>query len=141
MAWECHNQSTMSHSLVLFAFWRPAYKWGLCAVMAVSSVWASPKDEGWRIMTDKSLGNCWACHALPGQQGLVSNFAPSLAGAGARWSVQQLTQWVVDARQMNPQTLMPPFGVSSGLQRVSTSQPLLTPEQIQQVVNTLASWR
>jgi sulfur-oxidizing protein SoxX len=131
----------MSLTLALSIFKHPANLFGLWAVLAVSSVWASPYEEGWRIMTDKTLGNCWACHALPGQQGWISNFGPSLTGAGARWSAQQLTQWVVDARQMNPQTLMPPFGVSSGLQRVSTSGPLLTPEQIQQVVNTLASWR
>jgi len=92
-------------------------------------------------MTDKTLGNCWACHALPGQQGLISNFGPSLAGAGARWSKEQLTQWVVDARRIHPQTLMPPFGASTGLQRVSGTQTVLTPDQIQQVVNTLAKWQ
>ena len=80
-------------------------------------------------------------HALPGQQGLISNFGPSLAGAGARWCKEQLTQWVVDARRIHPQTLMPPFGASTGLQRVSGTQTVLTPDQIQQVVNTLAKWQ
>jgi sulfur-oxidizing protein SoxX len=131
----------MSPFSALSAFQRPSFWWGALTVMVSNCTWASPTDEGWRIMTDKSLGNCWACHGLPGQQGLTSNLGPPLAGAGARLSLKQLTQWVVDARQMNPQTLMPPFGVSTGLQRVTTPQPLLTPEQIQQVVNTLASWR
>jgi sulfur-oxidizing protein SoxX len=107
---------------------------------AMASVPASA-DEGLRVMTDKTLGNCWACHALPGQEGLISNFGPSLAGAGARWSKEQLTQWVVDARRIHPQTLMPPFGASTGLQRVSGTQTVLTPDQIQQVVNTLAKWQ
>jgi sulfur-oxidizing protein SoxX len=115
--------------------------WGALCVLAASASVPAFADEGWRIMTDKSLGNCWACHALPGQQGLVSNLGPSLAGVGARLSTQQLMQWVVDARQIHPQTLMPPFGVSTGLQRTPTPKAVLTPDEIQQVVNTLAKWQ
>jgi len=143
---ECHNLRQMKFSLTLTSLHHtrprtPSVAWtALCVMAAVASVPACA-DEGLRIMTDKTLGNCWACHALPGQQGLISNLGPSLAGAGARLSTQQLTQWVVDARQIHPQTLMPPFGASTGLQRVSAPHTLLTNDQIQQVVNTLASWR
>lgn len=92
-------------------------------------------------MTERSLGNCIACHALPGQTGVLSNFAPSLQGVGARYTVAQLQQWVVDARQIHAQTLMPPFGSAQGLNRVANTQTLLTPEQITQVIATLAQWR
>jgi len=98
-------------------------------------------QEGWRIMTERSLGNCIACHALPGQTGVLSSFGPSLQGVGVRYSAAQLQQWVVDARQIHAQTLMPPFGTASGLNRVANQQALLTPEQITQVVATLAQWR
>jgi len=37
--------------------------------------------------------------------------------------------------------LMPPFGSASGLNLVTRPQALLTPEQITQVVATLAQWR
>ena len=98
-------------------------------------------EAGRRIMTERSLGNCVACHALPGQTGVLSTMGPSLQGVGARYSEGQLLQWVVDARQIHPNTLMPPFGSASGLNRVASAEPLLNPEQIRLVVATLAQWR
>jgi sulfur-oxidizing protein SoxX len=98
-------------------------------------------QEGWRIMTERSLGNCIACHALPGQTGVLSSFGPSLQGVGARYTAAQLQQWVVDARQIHAQTLMPPFGTAQGLHRIANTQALLTPEQITQVLAMLAQWR
>jgi hypothetical protein len=52
-----------------------------------------------------------------------------------------LQQWVVDARQIHAQTLMPPFGTAQGLNRIANTQALLTPEQITQVLAMLAQWR
>jgi sulfur-oxidizing protein SoxX len=117
----------------------------LLAGLGVNSVCAAASDgvaqEGWRIMTERNLGNCIACHALPGQTGVRSTLGPSLQGVGARYSAAQLQQWVVDARQIQANTLMPPFGTASGLNRVASTQALLTPEQITQVVSSLSQWR
>lgn len=120
--------------------WAGVLGLGLC-VTGGCAVAQTTTTEGWRIMTERSLGNCIACHALPGQTGVLSTLAPSLQGVGARYSVAQLQQWVVDARLIHPHTLMPPFGSASGLNRVTSHQALLTPEQITQVVATLAQWR
>ena len=109
---------------------------GLCAAATETA-----PQEGWRIMNERNLGNCVACHALPGQTGVLSNFGPTLQGVGARYSAAQLQQWVVDARQIHAQTLMPPFGTAKGLNGVASTQALLTPEQIANVVATLAQWR
>lgn len=108
------------------------------ACMAASD---NEPQEGWRIMTERSLGNCIACHDLPGQTGVRSTFGPSLQGVGARYSAMQLQQWVVDARQRHPNTLMPPFGSTRGLNRVTGAEPLLSPEQIHLVVATLSQWQ
>lgn len=117
----------------------------LLAGLGVNSVCAAASDgvaqEGWRIMTERNLGNCIACHALPGQTGVRSTLGPSLQGVGARYSAAQLQQWVVDARQIQANTLMPPFGTASGLNRVASTQALLTLEQITQVVSSLSQWR
>ena len=117
----------------------------LLAGLGVHSVCAAASEalplEGWRIMNERSLGNCIACHALPGQTGVRSTLGPSLQGVGARYSAAQLQQWVVDARQIQTNTLMPPFGTASGLNRIPSTQALLTPEQITQVVSTLSQWR
>ena len=82
-----------------------------------------------------------ACHDLPGVTGLTSNFAPPLEGVGAKWTAAELTQWVSDARKINPNTLMPPFGTTQGLAKVISDRPVLTQAQIFQVVETLTSWR
>jgi sulfur-oxidizing protein SoxX len=117
----------------------------LLASLGINGVCAAASDgvapEGWRIMNERSLGNCIACHALPGQTGVRSTLGPSLLGVGARYSAAQLQQWVVDARQIQANTLMPPFGTASGLNRVSHAEPLLNPEQIRLVVTTLSQWR
>jgi L-cysteine S-thiosulfotransferase len=93
---------------------------------------ASPQ-QGWRILFDQRLGNCAACHSIPNEQGkktgIQSTFAPALDGVAARYSAAQLRQWVVDARKINPDTLMPPFGQ------------MLTPQQVTDVLAALQTLR
>lgn len=101
-----------------------------------------PADSaGFDLMTNKLTGNCMACHDLPGVSGKVSNFGPSLRGVGSKWTREELRQWVVDARKINADTLMPPFGSTAGLTKVRQSVNLLTHEQINAVVDTLLSWQ
>ena len=102
---------------------------------------AEGKPSGYELMTSKQYGNCIACHDMPGVQGLVSNFAPSLKGVGQKFSAEELTQWVVDARRFNPDTLMPPFGSTHGLNLVRPNRVVLTNEQIALVVSSLQSFR
>ena len=47
---------------------------------------AQGKPSGYELMTNKQYGNCIACHDMPGVQGMVSNFAPSLKGVGQKFS-------------------------------------------------------
>ena len=101
----------------------------------------SNNETGFDIMTNKLSGNCLACHDLPGVSGVPSNFGPSLRGVGARRTQDELLQWVVDARKINPETLMPPFGSSEGLSKVIQKRNLLSSTQIEKVVSTLQSWR
>ena len=98
-------------------------------------------DEGMEIMTQKHLGNCVACHELPGIKGTASNLGPSLRGVGARLTRETLTQWVKDPRVIQANTLMPPFGNTEGLQKVTDKRALLSDLEIQKVVETLMTWR
>jgi L-cysteine S-thiosulfotransferase len=79
--------------------------------------------QGWRILFDQRSGNCVACHSIPDQKGarngIQSTFAPALDGVATRYSAAQLRQWVVDARKINPNTLMPPFGAMLSEQQVT----------------------
>ena len=111
---------------------------------SLSNAWAQTaegKPSGYELMTSKQYGNCIACHDMPGVKGLVSNFAPSLKGVGQKFSAQELTQWVVDARRFNPDTLMQPFGSTHGLNLVRPTRVILTSEQIALVVSSLQSFR
>ena len=119
--------------------------WTFILTMVLTHSNASASNEalqaGFEWMTNKQVGNCIACHDLPGVPGMVSSFGPSLKGVGSRLSKQALTQWVVDARKINPNTLMPPFGTTEGLSKTNPPRVILTKSQLEQVVNTLASWQ
>jgi sulfur oxidation c-type cytochrome SoxX len=79
--------------------------------------------QGWRILFDQRTGNCVACHSIPDQKGakngIQSTFAPALDGVASRYTQERLRQWVVDARKINPNTLMPPFGAMLSEQQVT----------------------
>jgi sulfur-oxidizing protein SoxA len=94
-------------------------------------------DLGWRIITERSLGNCGACHAWQAAPASTSTFGPSLDGAAQRYSTAQLKQWVVDPRHLRPDTLMPVFGNVRGLRQPAPDQAVLSPEQIDAVVLAL----
>ena len=94
-------------------------------------------ELGWRIITERSLGNCGACHAWQAAPASTSTFAPALDGVAQRYSAAQLRQWLVDARHLRPDTLMPVFGTVSGLRQPVPAQAVLSAEQIDAVVLAL----
>ncbi len=101
--------------------------------------------RGRAIVTDRNVGLCLLCHSGPfPDERFQGNLAPDLAGAGARWSEPQLRLRLVDARKLNTATIMPPYYVVDGLNRVARplrGKPILTAEQIEDVVAFLATLR
>jgi len=91
------------------------------------------------------VGLCILCHSGPfPEQRLQGNLAPDLRGAGARWSEAQLRLRIVDARRLNPDTIMPPYYRIEGLERVAAAwrgKPILTAAQIEDVVAYLVTLR
>jgi sulfur-oxidizing protein SoxX len=108
---------------------------------------ATPGDaaRGRAIVANRQLGLCLLCHPAPiPEQPLQGNLAPDLAGTGARWSAAQLRARLVDARRTNPQTTMPPFHATDGLERGGTAwqgRPLLDAQQVEDVVAYLLTLR
>ncbi|MGD9786841.1 MAG: sulfur oxidation c-type cytochrome SoxX [Sulfuricellaceae bacterium] len=71
--------------------------------------------RGKEIAMNTSKGNCWACHALPGDAQPGSG-GPSLLGFKKRgYSDAHVYQQISDPRVFNPQTIMPPFGTFEAL--------------------------
>jgi L-cysteine S-thiosulfotransferase len=101
--------------------------------------------RGRKIITTRQLGLCLLCHSGPfPEERFQGDLAPDLRGAGARWSEGQLRLRVVDARKLNPDTIMPPYYVVNGLNWVAApfrGKPILTAEQIEDVVAFLTTLR
>ena len=110
--------------------------WALVLALGPSAAQANA-DLGWRIITERSLGNCGACHAWQAAPASTSTFAPSLDGVAQRYSAAQLKQWVVDPRHLRSDTLMPVFGSLIGLRQPAPAQAVLSTEQIDAVVVAL----
>lgn len=108
---------------------------------------ATPGDaaRGRAIVANRQTGLCLLCHPAPiPEQPLQGNLAPDLAGTGSRWSAAQLRARLVDARRLNPQTSMPPFHATDGLDRVGAAwqgKPLLDAQQVEDVLAYLATLR
>ena len=101
--------------------------------------------RGRAIVVSRQTGLCLLCHSGPfPQERFQGNLAPDLSGAGARWSAGQLRLRVVDARRVNPDSLMPAYHRVDGLTRVGPAwqaQPVLGAQQIEDVVAFLLTLR
>ncbi len=94
--------------------------------------------RGRSIVTSRQAGLCLLCHTgpFPEERGM-GNLSTNLAGAGSRWTAAQLRLRVADARRINPDSLMPPFHRTEGLQRVGAAwqgRPVLDAQQVEDVV-------
>lgn len=117
---------------------------------AISAQNLSDSELGLRIMANRQQGNCVTCHpisvlrdakGIDGASGKQGNFGPSLDGVANRYSMSQLRQWVMDARRINPNTLMPPFGTIEAVSHASPPRPILSLEEIDKVTAALATLR
>ena len=120
-----------------------------CASLAsMVSVQAAPQGDiarGAALVSNRSLGLCVLCHAVPGTppsgQGTL---APDLSGAGARWSADQLRERLRAPERFNPGSLMPSYRSSQGLSQVAAArrgQPLFDEQQLEDVVAYLGTLR
>ncbi len=88
-------------------------------------------ENGKKIVQARNLGNCAACHVVPGME-FPGDVGPDLAKSMEGYAAKDrdtVWQWVWDARKFDPDTIMPPFGPNK----------LLTKEQVDDVVEYLYS--
>ena len=98
-----------------------------------------------RALVLERTSTCILCHSGPfPEEKFQGDLAPSLAGAGSRWSTGQLRLRLVAASRLNPATIMPSYYRVDGLDRVGPAwrgKPILTAEQIEDIVAYLATLR
>jgi len=106
---------------------------------------AGDPARGRAIVVNRQVGLCLLCHTGPfPDEKFQGSLAPSIAGAGARWSEGQLRLRLVDASRLNPDTIMPPYYRTERLARVAPAfadKPILSAEQIEDVVAYLTTLR
>lgn len=109
------------------------------------SLTGQPGDaaRGRTIVANRSVGLCLLCHSGPiAEERFQGDLAPSLAGAGTRWSAGQLRLRIVDGSRLNADTIMPPYYRTTGLQRVARNfegKTILTAAQVEDVVAYLVT--
>lgn len=102
--------------------------WLLASVMAGPGVGAGvqpltdePGDpvRGLEIIRDTSRASCLICHQFAGLDDRgQGEIGPPLENVGAIYDAADLRQRVMDAREISPDTLMPPYYSTEGLYRV-----------------------
>jgi sulfur-oxidizing protein SoxX len=101
--------------------------------------------RGRQIVENRALSACLLCHSGPfPAPHLQGTIGPSLTGVGTRLSAGQIRLRLVDARKVNPRTVMPAYYVTQGLNRVGRAwqdRPALSGQQIEDVVAFLTSLR
>ena len=105
----------------------------------------SEPANGRRIVADRRKGLCLLCHSGPfPEERFQGTLAPSLAGAGSRWTTGQLRLRLIDSAKINPQSIMPAYFKSEGHSRVGRAfqgKTILTAEEIEDVVAFLGTLR
>jgi sulfur-oxidizing protein SoxX len=106
---------------------------------------AEPGDaaRGRAIVASRQQGLCLLCHSGPiPEERFQGNLAPPLDGAGKRLTAAQLRLRMADSRQVNADSLMPPYHHTGGLVQVGrtfSGQPILSAQQIEDVVAYLVT--
>ncbi len=101
---------------------------------------ATPGDatRGRAIVVNRRQGLCLLCHSGPfPEESSAGNLATNLDGAGSRWTEAQLRARIVDARRLDPASLMPAFYATDSRQRVAAAwqdRPILDAQQVEDVV-------
>lgn len=100
-------------------------------------------SRGRALVTDRREGLCLLCHRSPfPEERFQGDLSTDLAGAGARWTPGQLRLRLTDAKRLNPDSVMPAYHRSDGLQRVGSAwqgRPIFSAQQVEDVVAFLTT--
>ncbi len=99
--------------------------------------------RGRAIVANRQVGLCLLCHSGPfPEERFQGNLAPDLTTVGARFSEGEIRLRIVDPTKVNPQSIMPAYYRTEGLERVAPAyrgKTVLTAEQIEDIVAYLST--
>jgi sulfur-oxidizing protein SoxX len=108
---------------------------------------AGPGDpaRGAAIVQDRALSACLLCHAGPfPAPHLQGTIGPRLNGVGSRLTEGEIRLRIADPARVVPNTVMPGYYLTEGLNRVGRQwqgKTILTAQQIEDVVAFLVTLR
>jgi sulfur-oxidizing protein SoxX len=96
-------------------------------------------ERGRKLLLNRQDTGCILCHVVPGFKD-GGNMGPSLVGVGQRLSPEMLRQRIADPRVLNPQTFMPAYFSTKGLQNVAKplkGKTVLTEQALEDIISYL----
>jgi L-cysteine S-thiosulfotransferase len=108
---------------------------GLVSATAVAQTVGSV-ERGRVLLANRTESGCVLCHQVPGLPA-GGELGPPLTGLARLGGAQMLRERIADARRFNPQTIMPPYLSTDGLQDVAAAyrgQTVLTPQGLDDIV-------
>ena len=117
--------------------------WGLLAAQTPAPVPEpvnlASAERGKALLLQRQDSGCVLCHQV---QGLPAGGAlgPSLIGLAERSSKAQARERIADARRFNPQTIMPAYFSTEGLNKVANpykGQTILTAQGLEDILSYL----
>jgi sulfur-oxidizing protein SoxX len=108
---------------------------GLVSATAVAQTVGSV-ERGRALLANRTESGCVLCHQVPGLPA-GGELGPPLTGLARLGGAQMLRERIADARRFNPQTIMPPYLSTDGLQDVAAAyrgQTVLTPQGLDDIV-------
>ena len=115
------------------------------ALHAQSPLTATPGDaqQGRDIFLDRERGHCLLCHQVSQlKAGFQGTIGPPLSNVGRRLSAAQIRARIIDPTRLNPETVMPAYYRTEGLNQVSQTyrdKPILNAQEVEHVVAFVAS--
>ena len=106
---------------------------------ATKSAATANVERGRKLLLNRQDTGCILCHVVPGFKD-GGNMGPSLVGVGQRLSPEMLRQRIADPRVLNPQTFMPAYFSTKGLQNVAKplkGKTVLTEQALEDIISYL----
>ena len=105
-------------------------------MLATKSAATADVERGRKLLLNRQETGCLLCHVVPGFKD-GGDMGPSLVGVGERLSAEALRQRIADPRVLNPQTFMPAYFSTKGLQNVAKplkGKTVLTEQALEDII-------
>ncbi|MGF1474107.1 MAG: sulfur oxidation c-type cytochrome SoxX [Geminicoccaceae bacterium] len=100
-------------------------------------------DAGREAFIDRDGGHCLLCHAVSSlDEPFQGTLGPDLSDFGSRMDLAETRLRLVDATELNPETVMPAYHRTRGLRQVQTmfqGKPVLSAQAVENILSYLTT--